>query len=209
MGLRRTLRTAVVLVLACTVAGVAPSYAQDERRLEIGGQVSTLRLSEFDTTDVGIGVQAGWRFNRLLAVDGALSWFPGSDDEGVARIERQHKVLGVAGVRAGVQSGPLEVFGRVRPGVLRFASEDNVACILIFPPPLACQVLGGYTAFVTEIGGGVRMALGTERRTFVSFDVGDLLVRYDREALRPGGGITEDGFLSHNLTAGIGFGWRF
>lgn len=185
-----------------------PSFAQ-ERRFELGGQVTTLRLSEFDTTDVGVGVQAGWRLNPLFAVDGALSWFPAGGDDAFPRIERQQRVLGVAGIRAGVQSGPLEFFARARPGFLRFGAEDDVACILIFPAPLECQVLAGHTSFVTELGGGVRVAFGPERRTFVSFDIGDLLVRYGRQALRPGGEVSDDGFVSHNLTAGVGVGWRF
>ena len=196
------------IVLLGVLAGVEPAFAQ-ERRLELGGQVTTLRLSEFDTTDVGIGVMAGWRLSPLLAVDGALSWFPGGDDDGFPRIDRQQRVVGLAGIRAGVRSGALELFARARPGFLRFGAEDNVPCIAIFPPPLECQMLTGHTSFVTELGGGVRIGLGAERRTFVSFDIGDLLVRYGRQAIRRGGRISDDGFVSHTLTAGVGIGWTF
>ncbi len=206
--IRRRVQILTVCMLVWGVAAVRPAVAQDAPSLELAAQVATLRLSEFDTTDVGIGVNAAWRLTPLLAVDGALSWFPGSDDD-EQRIERQGRVLGLAGLRAGVQSGPLELFGRVRPGFLRFSGQDNVACILIFPVPLECQVLGGQTSFVTEIGGGVRVAVGETRRMFVSFDLGDLLVRYGSESLRPNGDVSEDGFVSHNLTANVGVGWKF
>ena len=209
MDSSRGVRVAVGCVLACCVAAVTPSYAQDGRRFELGGQLTTLRLSEFETTDVGVGVQAGWRLTPVVAVDGALTWFPGGDDGGFPRIERQQRMLGVVGLRAGVESGRMELFARARPGFLRFAAEDNVPCILIFPPPLSCQVLGGHTSFVTELGGGVRLALDRDRRMFLSFDIGDLLVRYGRQSMRRNDEISDDGFVSHNLVAGVGVGWRF
>ena len=205
----RAFRVAVVCLTACAAAGVSPARAQDDRRLELGGQISTLRLSEFETTDVGIGVQTAWRLGPVLALDGALTWFPGGDDESSPRIDRQQRLLGLAGVRGGVRSGRMELFGRARPGFLRFVAEDNVPCILIFPAPLECQVLSGQTSFVTELGGGVRVGLGADDRMYVSFDISDLLVRYGSEALRPNGEVTEDGFVSHNLVVGIGVGLRF
>ena len=206
--IRRHVQVLMLGLLVWGGAAVRPVLAQDDPALELGAQVATLRLSEFDTTDVGIGVNAAWRLTPLFAVDGALNWFPGGDDD-TQRVEGQQRVLGLAGVRAGVQSGPLELFGRVRPGFLHFASEDNVPCILIFPRPLECQVLAGNTAFVTEIGAGVHLDVGAARRLFVSFDIGDLLVRYGSQSLRPDGEVSEDGFVSHNLTANVGVGWKF
>ena len=200
------MQAAIVFIGVLAAAG--PAFAQ-ERRVELGGQVTTLRLSEFETTDAGVGVMAGWRLNPVLAVDGALSWFPGGDDDGFPRVDRQQRVLGLAGIRAGVRSGALELYARARPGFLRFDAEDNVPCIAIFPPPLDCQVLTGHTSFVTELGGGVRIGLGAERRTFLSFDISDLLVRYGRQAIRRGERISEDGFVSQNLAAGVGIGWTF
>jgi hypothetical protein len=188
---------------------VASAAAQDDRRFEAGAQITTLRLGEFDTTDIGVGVQAGWRLGPVLTIDGALTFFPRNGEDGAARIDGQRKVLGVAGVRLGGQAGPVELFARARPGFLAFAAQDFVACIAIFPTPLECQVLAGETTFVTEIGGGIRVALGGARRAYLSVDVGDLLVRYGFEALRPNGETTEDGFVSHNLVAGVGVGWRF
>lgn len=195
--------------LALCAAAATPAIAQDDGRFELGGQVTTLRLNEFDTTDVGIGVQGGWRLGPMLAIDAALNWYPGGDDDGLPTVEGQQRVLGLAGVRAGVQSGRFELFGRARPGFLHFAGEENVPCILIFPTPLECQVLDGQTSFVTELGGGVRIGLDPDNRMQLTFDISDLLVRYGSEALRPDGEISEDGFVSHNLLVGIGLAWRF
>lgn len=205
---RKRVQTIAVCLLLFGLAGARPAAAQDQGAFEFGGQLSTLRLGEFDAGDIGIGVNGAWRVTPLLAVEGALSWFPGGDaDED--RVKGQQKVLGLAGVRAGIQRGPLELFARTRPGFLHFSGEDNVPCILIFPVPLECQVLAGKTAFVTELGVGAHVAVGPSQRMFVSFDVGDLLVRYGSESLRPNGEVSEDGFVSHNLVANVGVGWRF
>jgi hypothetical protein len=206
---RRLIRVVVLGLGFCAAAGVTPARAQDDRGLELGGQLTTLRLSEFDTTDVGGGIHAGWRLGTVFVLDGALNWFPGGDDDEGPRVEGQRRVLGVAGVRAGVQSGRIELFGRARPGFLRFSEKENVPCIAIFPTPLECQVLSGQTSFVTELGGGVRIQLDAGGRMYLSFDISDLLVRYGSEALRPSGEATEDGFVSHNLLAGVGLGWTF
>lgn len=209
MSWRSKIGVAIVCLAAGNAFTAAAAFAQTDSRVDVGVQLNTLRLGEFDTTDVGIGVEGAWRIAPLLAIDGALSWLPGNGDDGAPQVEDQGRLLGLIGVRSGVQRGPVEVFGRVRPGFLRFSDESPVPCILIFPPPLTCQVLGGKTTFVTEIGGGLRFSLGQAQRAYISFDIGDLLVRYDGPAIRPDGSVSDDGFVSHNLLTSVGVGWRF
>lgn len=194
----------VVLFIAFGAAGVS---AQQQRPVELGAHVASLRLDDFDTTDAGIGVQAAWRVTLLLAVDGAPTVFPGSGRARFSRIGDQQRLLGVIGVRTGVTFGRTELFARVRPGFLTFADDGPVPCIRIFPPPLSCEVLGGYTALVTELGGGVRVGVGNSRRLQIALDAGDLLVRYGFPSFRDGG--LRDSFVSHNLLASAGLTWRF
>jgi hypothetical protein len=78
---RNGARVASLCLLARGAAGAAPALAQEAGRLEVGAQVTAVRLSELETTDVGVGVQAGWRLGPVLKVDGALSWFPGDDGD--------------------------------------------------------------------------------------------------------------------------------
>lgn len=208
MSLKQGKRVVAACFVAWGLVGVTTASAQQERTVDVGVQVNALRLSEFDTGDAGVGIESAWRVTPLLAIEGALSWFPGGGDDETSRVENQGRVLGLVGVRSGIQRGPVELFARARPGFLRFADKGPVPCIAIFPPPLECQVLGGYTAFVTELGAGARFGFGAESRAYVSFDVGDLLVRYDKQAIRPDGSVT-DGFVSHNLLASVGVGWKF
>lgn len=196
-------------VFAATfVMGASQAQAQPaDGPVEVGAQVNILRLGELDITDVGVGLTGAWHIMPRLAIDGTLSWFPG-DGDAPDRAKTQQRTLGLIGVRSGITRGRVDFFGRARVGVLRFAEQDAVACIRIFPEPLECQLASGYTAFATDLGGDVIARIDDAGRWRVRFDIGDLLVRYDREALRPNGERTE-GFISHNLLTSVGLVWRF
>jgi hypothetical protein len=184
---------------------VSPAHAQSPAgQFEIGPNLSVLRVSELDTTDVGVGVDAAWHLTPRLAIDGTLSWFPGSGDE--PSLKDQRRVLGLIGVRSGVTRGGIDFYGRGRVGFLNFAESGPFPCVLIFPAPLTCQLAQGYTAFAVDFGGGATIPVDADGRWKVRVDVGDLLVRYDMEAMRKNNERT-DGFLSHNLlfTAGLVF----
>ena len=192
------------------LVGVAatPVLAQSSNRgLEVGAHVSTLQLNEFDITDTGIGVTTTWRVAPAIAIDGALTAFPGDRDFVGDRIASQRRTLGVVGARSGIRRGPVELFGRARAGFLHFAEQESAVCVAIsaFPTPLGCQLAAGYTALAVDLGGGVTVGAG---RLHLRFDAGDLVVRYGLKAFRRSGKLT-DGFSSHNLQASAGLGWRF
>jgi len=198
-------RTLLIALMAAT-AGSSQAMAQTHGA-EVGGHVGVLRLSELSTTDTGVGADVAWRFSPSLAIDGAFTWFPGSDAS-TGALGRQQRTLGLAGLRAGVSAGAVDLFARGRAGYLRFGSQPATACILIFPTPLVCQLAGGYTAFAAEIGGGASVAVIPSGRLRASVSAGDLMVRYGVQALRPDGTTTE-GFISHNLLVTIGAAWQF
>jgi hypothetical protein len=198
-------RTVLVALIAVT-AGSSRAMAQTHG-VDVGGHVSVLRLSELNTTDAGVGADAVWHVAPALAIDGAFTWFPGSDAS-VGTLGRQQRTLGLAGLRTGVSAGTVDLFARGRAGYLRFGSEPATACILIFPTPLVCQLAGGYTAFAAEVGGGVSVGLIPGGRLRASLEAGDLMVRYGLTSFRPNG-TTTDGFISHNLLVTIGATWQF
>jgi hypothetical protein len=176
--------------------------------VDVGGHVSVLRLGESDTTSVGVGGDVSWRVTPVIAVDGAVTWFPAGGDLMKGAFESQDRVLGLTGVKAIATRGGAEFFARGRVGFLRFREGPPLVCILIFPPPLGCQLAGGYTAFASELGGGASIGVGASDRLRVEIEAGDLLVRYGLEALRTGNQKT-DGFVSHNPLLTLGFAWRF
>jgi hypothetical protein len=205
-GLVTPCRT-VLIALMALMAGSSQAMAQTHGA-EVGGHVGVLRLSELDTTDVGVGADAVWHVAPALGIDGAFTWFPGSDPSTGGSGQRQQRTLGLAGLRTGISAGSVDLFARGRAGFLRFGSEPATACILIFPTPLVCQLAGGYTAFAAEVGGGVRVGLIPSGRLRASLEAGDLMVRYGFTSFRPNG-TTTDGFISHNLLVTIGAVWQF
>jgi Outer membrane protein beta-barrel domain len=188
----------------------APTFAQSsDANVDVGGRVAVLRLSEFDTTDTGIGVHAAWRATPIVALDGELTWFPGGSRSAVDnRIAHQQRTLGLVGARSGIQRGPVELFGRARAGFLRFAPLDPAVCVAVttVPQPIDCVIVPGYTAFATDLGGGV--AVNVANRLQFRADAGDLMVRYGMRVYRYNGKSTE-GFTSHNLQVSSGLTWRF
>ena len=197
---------ACLITLIVLSTGSSRTFAQNQG-VEAGGHIAVLRLSELHTTDVGVGAHVVWHVAPAVAVDGALTGFPGQGDSN-SSLERQRRVLGLAGVRTSVAYGNADLFARVRAGFLRFGQGPPTVCIAIFPTPLVCQLSGGYTAFAADFGGGASVGLIRSGRLRASIEAGDLLVRYGFTSFRPNGSTTE-GFVSHNLLVSVGVDWRF
>ena len=209
MTVTHSVGTAASLIVTSVIVlfGASRAVAQN-RGVETGGDVSILRLSEFDSTDVGVGAHVIGPLTSALALDGAFMWFPGSRDVRAGALDSQHRVVGLIGLRTIAARGDVEFFARRQVGFLRFGERDRVVCIAIFPAPLECRLAAGYTAFASVLGGGANFGLGPSGRVRVNVEAADLFVRYALQALRPRGEIT-DGFVSHNPLLSVGLGWRF
>jgi hypothetical protein len=169
--------------------------AQD-RPFEIGGQVTFADAGPFDDDDAGIGVRVGWRPRGLLGVEAELNLYP-SDVPGEGIAFSSSRVEGLFGVTVGPQLGIVRPFAKLRPGFLRYQeAPEPVACILIFPAPLSCQLAAGQTLFALDIGGGVEVAVGPAMLFRV--DVADRMVRY-----------SEPYETGHDLRVGVGWAVKF
>ena len=181
------------------------AYGQDHR-FDVSGHV-VFSTSEFEKSDIGVGARAGWRPSPLLGIEGEVSVFPSDFPESLSAISGT-RVEALFGATFGPRIGRARLFGRVRPGVLRFGEAPGpIACILIFPPPLSCQLAAGKTLFALDVGAGVELDLTS--RSFARLDVGDRLVRYPDPSFRPDGTVADDGFYGHDLRVAIGGGVRF
>ncbi len=203
----RGVLSALLLSGFTSLVAAPPAQAQTATgSVEVGPNISILRLSELDTTDIGVGVDASWHILPRLAIDGTLAWFPGGGDD--RALSDQRRILGLIGARSGITRGRVDFYGRGRVGFLNFADVGPVPCILIFPAPLSCQLANGYTAFAIDFGGGAVIPIDSEGKWRVRVDVGDLVVRYDQHARRLNNDVTE-GFYGHNLLFTAGLVWRF
>ncbi len=173
----------------------APLLAQDQP-FEIGGQVVFAESGPFDEDDIGVGVRVGWRPVGLLGVEGELNVYPSElPGDGVAFTGS--RVEGLFGVTVGPRLGPIRPFVRLRPGFLRYGkAPEPVACILIFPPPLQCQLAAGQTRFAFDLGGGLDINVG--RALLFRFDVGDRMVSHP-----------EPNTVGHETRVGIGWAVKF
>jgi len=201
-------RVTVTFTVAFVLLSWERAAAQrDDSRFEVGGQVTFVASSEFDTTDVGFGARVSWNPSALLGTEAEMTFYP--DDLGVEGAEfSRSRVEGLFGVTVGPVIGRVRPFGMVRPGFVIFQEASNpVACILIFPPPLSCTLAAGTTVFALDIGGGLE--LFPTARTFVRLDAGDRMLRYPGPALSSDGTAREGAFFSNDFRFAIGAGLRF
>ena len=181
----------IVLAVVAVVVLVHPlAYAQTT---QVGVHYSAVSQEYPDQSRSGVGGFVVYSPVAWLGVDASTSFFFSEPIGGSA-----WQLL--AGPRVGAAWNDLAIFGRVRPGFVRFSErfgKPNIACILIFPPPEAC--LAPHTNFAFDLGGTVELPLNAS--TLLRFDLGDTLIRYDRNGLG-------DEWM-HNLQFAGGVGWRF
>ena len=117
----------------------------------------------------------------------------------------RRRIEGLFGVTVGPRLPGVRPFARVRPGFLTFRGQP-VVCILIFPPPLSCELATGRTLFALDLGGGVELL--PARRAVIRADVGDRILKYPGPSFR-NGRVAQDSFYGHDFRVSLGAGMRF
>jgi hypothetical protein len=196
---------ALVVWSAAMLAGPRGAAAQGQPRFDAGAQVVAAAWQQFDGSDLGVGGRFAWHPATLLGVEAEFDLYPGEFPEGRAFSRR--RVEGLFGVTAGPRLGRARLFGKLRTGFLRVeAAPEPFACILIFPPPLACTLGAGRTLAVLDAGGGIEVAISA--RTFIRVDAGDRMIRYPGPALTLDG-VEQNSFFGHDFRLAAGAGVRF
>lgn len=200
--MRRPLAVLATIVLVS--ARPAPVAAQD--RLQLGAQVSSAVSGQFDRADLGVGGRLSWHPFDLLGVESEITFYPGSYPD--RRPFSSDRLEGLFGVTVGPRFERFRPFLRARAGVLKVGeAPEPIACIQIFPPPLACRLASGDTLRALDVGGGV--AVFATPMTFLRVDVGDRLIRYPGPVFDAGGTRRDGAFFSHDFRLAAGAGLRF
>jgi hypothetical protein len=202
----RMLEKKLLLTIAAAMSFAAiharPARAQAETpRVEIGAHFSLIRLPrpQLDSTVPGVGGRITFNFNDHVAVEGEINFFP-KDLPGRVSLSRQ-QTQGLFGLKAGMRSSRAGVFGKVRPGYMRFGqAPEPVICIDDFQLPFGCWLAGGRTAFALDFGGVAEFY--PSRRAVVRFDLGDTVVNFR-------GNFEGRSLTTHNLQFNAGVGFRF
>jgi hypothetical protein len=180
--------------------GMAFVFATDVRaqdsRLDAGVQFALLnvpRLVSAGATQPGIGGLLTYSVNDRWGIDGLFAYFPTGDADALAG---GRKVEALAGVRAGHVWRQLGLFGKARPGLVRYSRGAQFGvCVLIFPPPAACFV--PENRFALDLGAVVEYHVSNGAA--LRLDIGDTKVR------RPLDGTWSNNF---QMNAGVTFRLR-
>jgi len=145
-------RSALLLLglLMATTSG----RAQDlYTRFEYGGQFSTVQLtnsSHQGVTTPGFGGRFDWNFNRRMALESQVDFFP-ENRQPLLFVQGGQTVQAVFGLRAKVlQTRKWSVFGLVRPGFFHFTDA-----LFLSPTTSTGSVQQAANYFVLNLGGGI------------------------------------------------------
>lgn len=168
----------------------------------------------------GFGGRFTFNVNRNLALESELNFTPSTKtfDEIIRggsiptrRSSGGEKTQFLAGVKYGYRGRRFGVFGKVRPGFIRFNAFPSINFQFVVPSPGGGQpkdILIGVsekpaTFFNVDIGGVFEYY--PTKRTVIRFDAGDTIIRFhgqDPKEINPS-------FTRHNLQMNLGFGFRF
>jgi hypothetical protein len=183
-----------------------------EPRFEVGGQASLLRLSDFDTTNAGLGGRLLFDVTDWLSIDGEVSLFPhdkvvGSTMEtpvGPVRVESaRRRTDALVGVKIGTRRDRFGAFAKLRPGVTRLYDKrtecvgNGCAVVLMLLAPNRYR-----TELAVDLGGGIEFY--PSRRTVARAEISDTVIRHCSFAPP-----CLSGCSSHNLSSRFGVGLRF
>jgi len=168
------------------------AQAQSETpKVEIGAHYTLLRLRDFDTTDNGIGTRVTFNLADSFGIEGELNFFPQERLNFANLISgNSRRTQALFGVKTGMRSEKAGIFGKFRPGFIRFSEGDSI-------PGLSSSD----TEFALDFGGVFE--LYPTRAIALRFDVGDTIIRFSNPA------VFGDTAYRHNLQISTGVAFRF
>ncbi|HEY1467448.1 MAG TPA: outer membrane beta-barrel protein [Candidatus Acidoferrum sp.] len=198
----RWMLASLLMLAACHMASAQTDYS----RVEFGGEFSTIRQNDAQTGNgknfPGFGGRFDWNFNRRLAFESEVDFFPEQSE--VVSFRRGGQTLqAVFGLRAKVlQTRRLSAFGLVRPGLFHFTD------VLSFSPgaDLPTHKLGA-TYFVVNLGGGIEYYLSP--RWVLRADIAGNPYRVPQQAKNVGGvAVSYLGSVEDTTRLSIGVAYR-
>jgi len=176
---------AAVAFLVMVPAQNAQAQSRSETpKVEIGAHYSVLRFSDFDTSDNGVGGRVTYNLSDNFGLETEFNFFPQERlnfANGTSVDSR--RTQGLFGAKYGIRSEKFGIFGKIRPGFIRFGEGSS---------PIGVSA----TEFALDIGGVLE--LYPTRPVALRFDVGNTLIRYGARD-----------FTSNNLQISTGVALRF
>jgi hypothetical protein len=177
---------------------------------EVGVNLLSSQMSEFDGTDIGVGGRFTWKPVPLVGIDADLGWYPGEyPPDGIPFSDG--RVEGFFGVTVGPSVNRVRPFGKFAAGFFQTAAtQEAIACLAIYPPPLNCVMAAGQTLPAMDVGGGVEL-LFTDR-TFLRIDATARMLQYPGPSLQLDHSdrtVHEKDYWGAAFRLSVGGGFRF
>lgn len=167
----KTLIPLLVIGIAC--ASVASAQSKKDK-IEIGVQSTSLTLFHpdvpFDDVQTGVGGRVTYNFNRSIAAEAEVNFFP---QKQFILTADGNAIQAQFGVKIGKRFEKAGIFGKVRPGLL---SVDRVGFLIPRPNGEFDVTIERRTFFTTDFGGVLE--LYPSKRTVVRFEAGDTVIRH-------------------------------
>jgi hypothetical protein len=193
------------LLLVLGFFAASPSLAQDQyTRIELGGQFSTIALTNSagqGAITPGFGARFDWNFNRRLAFESEVDFFP-EHRVPLPYVQGGQTLQAVFGIRAKViQTRKLSVFGLVRPGLFHFTDT------LFLSSNASTYVRQPATYFVLNLGGGLEY-YATPRWVFRADIAGNPYRIPNQTSALPGGSALNLGKINDTTRFSVGVAYR-
>jgi hypothetical protein len=200
----------VVAVFAGISCLVNPENAfgqSDIQKYEVGGQFTSRNITIKDNVyelcckkDIGGGGRFSFNLNKQIALESEVNFFTKDN----RRNPSVGKTQMLFGIKAGIRNEQFGVFGKLRPGIMRFSN--------IFDCPTTDSTSCGLhtkNEFTLDAGGVVEVY--PTKKTVMRFDAGNTLIKFSPTFL------VQDGFRFRNTSGrthnyfqfSIGAGFRF
>ena len=201
--MRKFLFFAAAALLMLAPATSRAQAQTDEHKFEVGVVYTAIGVEQLDQSSKGLGARFAYNLNDNFAVDAEGSLFP---RDGLGNNQTGQNTQGFVGLKAGVRSKYVGVFGKVRPGVMHIGTSIS---------GFDCDSGGSFNVCRPDrshlaLDAGVVTEFYPTSRTIVRVDLGDTIVRF-RSAGRNvfDGTQVSSSSVSHNFQVSIGFGYRF
>jgi hypothetical protein len=199
-------------VVGALAVGASAVFAQAmPSRVEIGGQMHVLRLSESADVNVGVGGRVTVDLAPWLAVEGEYQFLP-KDELDTSSLTADGRALGLRyqrrrstalfGVKAGYRGERVGVFAKARPGFTSL-TDRGVECVGEVCALVLLAVPDYRREFAFDLGGVVE--LYPSARWTARVDVGSLMIRHRSTAPPCAAGDC----TTSNLATSLGVGMRF
>jgi hypothetical protein len=181
----------------------------DLPKFEISGQYVFMHHPSFDQSNSGLGTRFGYNIARYVAVESEFDFFPqkrpvlNAINNPIQKYYDSQRIEGLFGVKAGIRSHRIGIFGKARPGFFYISKGERYidSRVMFIRAPEEAQ---SQLRFAMDFGGILEFY--TAKRAFVRIDLGDTMIGFKRSKWFD---VSNRDILSHNLQINIGLGFRF